>query len=419
MIGRRNPRGPRRATLTALGLVTLALLAAFLYVGFTAAKHLPFVSYYYVRGTFANAENIGPQDQVRMGGVRVGQVAGTGVLHGQAVVRLQLDHGVAPLRSDTRLSVRPLSAVGTRFVEITPGTRGTPLPSDALIPASQTSADIPLTDLFDVFNRPTQLGTQQLFTQLGVGFAGRGEDAGTALAEMPPTLSDLSSISQTIDAQGGLRPLIAGAQSAAAATDPVRATIAQGFGTEQRALAPFVQQASALEATLTEAAPTLQTFSAELPPVSGLLAQVESFSRAAVPALNIGRTAFTQTALLLRRAQPDLQAVPGAVSLIGPATPPLLHLLAGIVEPVLPHFDMLLSSALPLLGELAPRGCDMHEFASNWADILSWGDSFSDYLRYDLVSPDETSIGGYTGPRVGIYSTAYPAPCQVEHQQVP
>jgi hypothetical protein len=111
--------------------------------------------------------------------------------------------------------------------------------------------------------------------------------------------------------------------------------------------------------------------------------------------------------------------VPPAVSLIGPATPPLLHLLAGIVEPVLPHFDTLLSSALPLLKELAPRGCDMHEFAYNWADILSWGDSFSNYLRYDLVSPDETSIGGYTGPRVGIYSTAYPAPCQVEHQQVP
>jgi hypothetical protein len=244
-------------------------------------------------------------------------------------------------------------------------------------------------------------------------------DAGTALAEMPPTLSDLSSISQAIDAQGGLRLLIRGGQSAAAAADPVRATIAQGFGTEQQALRPFVQQASDLEATLTEAAPTLQTFSTQLPPVSGLLAQVESFSRAAVPALDIGRTAFTQTALLLQRAQPGLHAVPPAVALIGPATPPLLHLLAGIVEPVLPHFETLLSSSLPLLAELAPRGCDMHGFAHNWADILSWGDSFSNYLRYDLVSPDATSIGGSTGPHLGIYSTAYPAPCQVEHQQVP
>jgi phospholipid/cholesterol/gamma-HCH transport system substrate-binding protein len=354
-----------------------------------------------------------------MGGVRVGQVESTRVSHGEAIVGLQLQQGLAPLRSDTRLQVRPLSAVGTRFIEITPGTHGTPLPSGAQIPAGQTSANVPLTDLFGIFDRPTQKGAQTLFRELGVGFAGRGRDANTALADLPPTLTSLSGVSSAIDARGGLGPFVRSAESAAAAGDPVRDAIAHGFGTEQRALEPFVQQAPALKATLTSAPPALRTLTTQLPAASGLLAQVEAFSRAATPALDIGRQAFTQTALLLQQAQPGLRAVPSAVSLIGPATPPLLHLLGGIVQPVLPHVDLALISALPILGELAPRGCDLHRFAGNWASILSWGDVFSNYLRYDVVSPDETSVGGYAGPRPGIYSSPYPTPCQPDHQQVP
>jgi phospholipid/cholesterol/gamma-HCH transport system substrate-binding protein len=190
----RDPRGPSRRTLALLGVLALAVLGAFLYVGFTAARRLPFASYYYVAGAFRSADNIGRQDQVRMGGVRVGQVDSTRVQRGLAIVRLQLEHGIAPLRSDTTLQVRPLSAVGTRFVEITPGTRGTPLRPGAVIPASQTSATVPLTDLFNVFDRHTEHQTQTLLRQLGVGFAGRGEDAATALADLPPALGHLANV---------------------------------------------------------------------------------------------------------------------------------------------------------------------------------------------------------------------------------
>jgi hypothetical protein len=197
--------------------------------------------------------------------------------------------------------------------------------------------------------------------------------------------------------------------------------IAHGFGTGQRALAPFVARAADLEATLSSAPPTLQTLTSQLPAASRLLSQVTKFSQAAVPALQAGRSAFTQTSLLLGQARPGLRAVPAAVSLIGPATPPVLRLLGGIVQPALPHIDLALLSSLPILSELAPRGCDMHRFAANWASILSWGDSFSNYLRYDVVSPDLTSIGGagYPGARPGIYASPYPTPCQPDHQRVP
>jgi hypothetical protein len=78
-----------------------------------------------------------------------------------------------------------------------------------------------------------------------------------------------------------------------------------------------------------------------------------------------------------------------------------------------------LHSSLDPLTELAPRGCDLHRFTANWASILSWGDSFSNYLRYNVVSPDETSIGGVPARRLGIFSSPYPSPCLYDTQQVP
>jgi phospholipid/cholesterol/gamma-HCH transport system substrate-binding protein len=415
----RDPRGPSRRTLALLGVLALAVLTAFLYVGFTAARHLPFKGYYYVQGAFRSADNIGSQDQVRMGGVRVGQVESTRVQHGLAIVRLQLDRGLAPLRGDTRLQVRPLSAVGTRFVEITPGASGAPLSPNATIPVSQTSATVPLTNLFDVFDRRTQHGAQTLLQQLGVGFAGRGQDAATALADLPPALSHLAGVSSAIDDRGGLAPFVRGAESAAAAADPVRQIIAHGFESGQHALAPFAARASDVEATLTAAPPTLATLTAQLPAASHFLTQLKAFSQAALPALQVGRTAFEQTSLLLEQARPGLRSVPAATSLIGPATPPVLRLLGGILQPALPHIHLALTSLLPIVAVLAPRGCDLHRFASNWASVLSWGDSFSNYLRYDVVSPDETSLGGYPATRPGIYTSPYPTPCQPDHQQVP
>jgi phospholipid/cholesterol/gamma-HCH transport system substrate-binding protein len=415
----RNPRGPSPLTLSLLGMLALGLLAAFLYVGFTAAKRLPFTGYYYVQAAFRNADNIGAQDQVRMGGVRVGQVDSTRVEHGVAIVRLQLAHSIAPLRSDTRLEIRPLSAVGTRFVEITPGTTGAPLTPGSLIPADHTSATVPLTSLFDVFDHRTQTRAQTLLQQLGVGFAGRGDDAGTALADLPPTLADTAAISSAIDAQGGLAPFVRSAESAAAAADPVRGSIAHGFGTEQLALRPFAEKASAVEATLAQAPATLRALTSQLPPAAQLLHQLESFSRAAIPALDTARGALIQTAALLTQSQPGLHAVPAAISLLRPATPPVLRLLNQLIEPALPHVSLALLAALPIVTELAPRGCDLHRFAANWASILSWGDSFSNYLRYDIVSPDETSVGGNPGARPGIYASPYPTPCQPDNQSVP
>ena len=47
------------------------------------------------------------------------------------MVDLLLDPALRPLRSDTRLRVRPRSPIGVRFVELSPGTHGRPLAEGA------------------------------------------------------------------------------------------------------------------------------------------------------------------------------------------------------------------------------------------------------------------------------------------------
>jgi hypothetical protein len=90
--------------------------------------------------------------------------------------------------------------------------------------------------------------------------------------------------------------------------------------------------------------------------------------------------------------------------LLKPATPAVLNL-TKTIDPVLPPLHKALSSSLPPAHQLAPRECDLKRFVSNWASILSWGNDFSNYLRYNVVPPDAASAGGGPGPRPAIYSS--------------
>jgi ABC-type transporter Mla subunit MlaD len=251
-----------------------------------------------------------------------------------------------------------------------------------------------------------------------VGFSGRGEDANRALRDFPDALRSASRVARAIERVGGLGPFVASSQAAANAADPVRTDIAEGFSSGQRTLGVFATHGANLERTLDEAPLLLRSATAELPHTSQLLRAVRDFSRAAVPALTIGRGALSDTSELLRAGRPGLRAAPGALNLLRPATPAVLGLMRAL-DPVLPPLQTALQASLPPVRELAPRGCDLHRFVANWASILSWGNDFSNYLRYNVVSPDTTSAGGNPGPRVGIFASPYPRPCEYDSKKVP
>jgi virulence factor Mce-like protein len=425
MFGRPVGKQRSRFFMVTVGLLGLLLAAVTFYVGYQAAYSVPGRGYYTLHAQFANAQNLANHYEIRMSGVRVGQVLNPRVQDGKAVVDMRLDDKYKPLRSDSKLRIRLRSAVGVRYLEIVPGKSGTPLRDGASIPASQTSTPVALDEVLGTFDQRTRARTRELLSGLGSGTASRGPDVNEALAMAPGFLEHLSSVSAAITDRGdAMGRLISAGDGAAGAFDPVRDDIAAGFEPERRALAPFSDRRDELQATLTAAPPALDEVRGGLPPVGRLVDAVGGFARAGQPTLDEAPGALRSTVALLRDAKAPLGDARDTLELAQRAVPPTLDLL-GKVRPVLPSVDRALSDVVPTLDYLAPRACELSSFSTGWAEYLKWGDSYNNFIRFILQAARPTQPVGQTHdvtkiPQAGggdaydrfIHSSPYPPPCK-------
>jgi len=111
-------------------MVVMQVLAALVFIYYTLIKkdvHLPLSkSPYYVEVVLPDAKGLNPQKEPAVGvaGVPVGKVVGARVVHGQAVIRMRLDHDLrGKIFADATAFVRPTSVLQTLIVNITPADR--------------------------------------------------------------------------------------------------------------------------------------------------------------------------------------------------------------------------------------------------------------------------------------------------------
>jgi ABC-type transporter Mla subunit MlaD len=421
---REASRAPSKAFTYALGLAGIAVILVMFLLGFNAPNSIPGRSYYNLHAQFRFADNLTGHYQVRVAGRLVGQVLNPRVEHGMAVVDVQLTPAIEPLRSDTTVRVRPRSPIGVRFVELTPGLHGQPLPDGAMIPASQSSAATELDTVFDTFDPNTRAKVHTFLNQLGLGAAGRGVDLNDTLAQSPRFVADTGTVAAAIVAHpGAAGEFVRGSEGAAAAADPVSQTIATGFRPEADALAPLSVHATNLQATLDQAPPTLDVVRGTLPQVTPLLNALRDLASSAASALPPAPAALAATAALLRSAPPGLRGLRSTLDLLKRATSPLLTLLRRI-DPVLPSLQDTLTTGLPLINELGSRGCDLTLFAKNWDSMLSFGVNDSgplgalNDLRANVILSAE-SLGGQGRATPQTFGHAYPAPCTVRQDKAP
>jgi ABC-type transporter Mla subunit MlaD len=417
---RSEDRGVQRAGLIFLGVAAVALGLLFAVIGYRAPNAVPGRSYYTPQAEFDRADNLSEHYQVRVGGRLIGQVLNPRVHEGRAVVDLQLKDDVRPLLSDTRLRVRPRSAIGVRFVDVIPGTKGHPLKDGERIPASQTSASLPLDLAFEVLDAQRRSKLQTLVNQLGAGTAGRAQDLNVALGKGDEFVDGLSRGLAPLNARpGATAGFIAGLEGFVGAADPVRAEIANGFSPEADALKPIAEHDDAVRDTLSEAPGTLDSARDQLPPTRALLARTAGFARAATPTLRLAPRALRETSGMLTAAREPLRDADATLRLAERAVDPVLELLH-TVKPILPVADDTLIDALPITSELAAHGCDITMFGTNWADATAQGNTGGQFLRLAFVRPGREQLAGL-GPanRTGINSNPYPAPCLLTKKPTP
>jgi ABC-type transporter Mla subunit MlaD len=134
------------------------------------------------------AELVAANSDVRIGTARVGVVRAVTPMPGEdgrppyARLQLGLEPSVGPLPVDTVVEVRPRSALGAKYVDVSPGTSERTIAANGVLPISQALPATELDAALEIFDQPTRRLLQTAIINLGDGFAGRGSAINEAIS---------------------------------------------------------------------------------------------------------------------------------------------------------------------------------------------------------------------------------------------
>jgi len=177
-------------------LVTTFLVA----LGFAFVSHagLPGRHYTYASAAFAEVPaSLRAGSDVRVDGVRIGQVHSVSYKDDEARVELQLPGGTKVYR-DATAKVRNRSALGQKYVDMTLGTAGAGLLGDAVIDKSHTVSLVELDQVLDALDAPTRAALASAVRELGGGIGAHGQDLNDMLAASPDLLADLGTTASAL-----------------------------------------------------------------------------------------------------------------------------------------------------------------------------------------------------------------------------
>jgi virulence factor Mce-like protein len=381
MTGRARPRRPKRRSESKAPwrLATGGLLVGLLAVGFVAfgvrsVTGVPGRSYHKLYADLPDIGNLRPHDEIRVAGVRVGQVLGEKVSHGRARVELQLAPGTGRMPLDTGVVVRARGLLGSRYLELTPGSSSQMLPDGAVIRgAPEVSLTNGVSDLLDTFDSQTRGGLGHLIDGLGQGLAGRGAGLNDLIKVGPGVSDQLTKVADSILARpAAARALVPSLDAGLTALDGARDEIARFFGSGAAGLAPFVQARVATRQSLHEAPGTLSAVQTGLPTGGRLLTATRSLAVALNKTLPGAPVALHRTTLLLRESAVPLVRTRTLLQAVRPAVPSVLKITRALSPDLVPlrrAFDDL----DPIIGTLGAHGCDITNFGDNWRSVLGYG----------------------------------------------
>jgi virulence factor Mce-like protein len=354
-----------------LGIAAVVLVIAIVYVSYTAPNGLPLERSYGMTVDVPNANRLVRHSQVRIGGVRVGQVAdieaipatASGPSH--ARVRLRLNQSVDPVPVDTRVLVRPVSVLGATYVELIPGAHAATVPDGGSLPLARSTERPELNDLLDVFDRATARRVQETLGATGNGLAGQGTALNRSLESMSRAIPALHDVSQALNSPTTRLPQLISRYAAFSA----------GLAGVSDELAGLVTNASETFGALEREHPALGDTIAQLPAteravtsgidlLKGPLDDLGDLMTDLRPAVRRLPTSMAAGAGVMRDGIPALEGVPAFTVNLRPALD-ALHAFSRRTQTsgVLRKIDELLRAAQPLFAQLAESESRCHGLA--------------------------------------------------------
>src|SRR5436190_890273 len=242
-----------------VGAVTTLIVIVSVFLAYHANKGLPFVPTYDLSARLPNGSNLVPGNEVRVGGFRVGVIdtikPATQLIHGRgtpiSVANMKLDKTVEPLPVDTKVIVRSRSALGLKYIQLTPGHSKQMYKAGGTIPLANAGLPVEFDDFLNTFDLQTRANSRLALTGYGDAFAGRGEDLNQAIQGLNPFfpfLVDFTDLSRRLLPFANVLPVALPKINAAlaAGTRVLPQTVTLNRNTEQvfRALDDLVQAPS-------------------------------------------------------------------------------------------------------------------------------------------------------------------------------
>jgi ABC-type transporter Mla subunit MlaD len=320
------------ASPTMVGAVTTLIVIVAVFLAYNANSGLPFVPVYRVSVEIPDAARLTHSNEVRIGGHRVGVVESIDAIPTKDVseqteggdstpangsnvvakVNLKLDKTVDPIPVDSIFRIRYKSSFGLKYVEIVRG-EGDPAPEgyvfngtddggscalpidphtfEQTIPATakngcfqpQTEFD----DIANTFDAKTRAAVRTNLTGYGSAFAGRGTSLNDAIGALQPLFKGLRPVTRVLlENDTRFERFFPALSRTAAIVAPVALQQADLFTKGAIAFAAISSDPQALEDTISETAPTLETGIEVLPRQRPFLTSLATLGRALQPGVN-------------------------------------------------------------------------------------------------------------------------------------
>jgi virulence factor Mce-like protein len=390
-----------------IGAATILVVLVAVFLAYNANKGLPFVPTYQLRAEVPSAANLVVGNDVQIGGSRVGFVNGISAERQDdgttiAILDLTLERDAGPLPQDSTLIVRPRSALGLKYVEITRGTDGEGFDEGATIPLAQaTPTPVEFDEVLGMFDADTRDAIGANTTGFGDAFAGRGESINTAIGAFRPLLRDVVPVAQNLASpETNLRRFFGELGDAAAIVAPAAETQAELFVNLDTTFRALREVTPEIQESIIGGVPALDTAIRTLPTQRPFLRNTEGLFRELQPG-----------AAALRRYAPTIAdaLVEGTRTL--PRTPPFNRRLASLLDELqvfaedpqvrqgLQATTATLQSLNPTLAFITPAQtvCNyLTLWFRNVSSLLSVGDRNGTWQRFIIVATPQgpNSEGG-------------------------
>ena len=330
--------GSLAASPTMVGAITTLIVIVAVFLAYNANQGLPFVPTYRINAEMCDAARLGPNNEVRIGGNRVGVVesletvdappgSGCQTVNGDssstiAKLNLKLDESAKPIPENSTIRVRYRSSFGLKYLEISRGDSDSGLPEGATLPVAQSQEQVEFDDIYNTFDTATRENSRRVLQGFGDAFAARGVSLNEAIGALNPLFENLRPVSAALaDPTTQLERFFPELADAARIVAPVAVENAEQFTNGAIAFGAISSDPDALRDTISGGPPVLEAGLRSFPTQRPFLADFAEFSRLLRPGVRE-----------LRRALPDLNQAASLGAKVLPRTVQMNNDLRGVME---------------------------------------------------------------------------------------